>query len=56
MLALTAATSEPAAIALREVDDPSPRPDEALVEARAVSLNRGEIRRLADRKEGFVPG
>ena len=56
MLALTAAPSEPAAIALREVDDPSPRPDEALVEARAVSLNRGEVRRLADREEGFVPG
>ena len=56
MLALVAAPSEPSGLALREVDDPSRRPDEALVEVRAVSLNRGEVRRLPDRPDGFLPG
>jgi NADPH:quinone reductase len=41
---------------LREVDEPRPAPSEALVELRAVSLNRGEIRRLPGWPDGFVPG
>ena len=56
MLALAAAPSEEQHLALREVEDPRPRPDEALVEVRSMSLNRGELRRLPDREEGFVPG
>lgn len=36
--------------------EPEPRADEALVEMRATSLNRGEVRGLARREEGTVPG
>jgi len=43
-------------VAVREVDDPRPEPDAAVVAVRAVSLNRGEVRQLAEAKEGTVPG
>jgi NADPH:quinone reductase-like Zn-dependent oxidoreductase len=56
MLALRAAPGAPGALALGEAPDPQPRPDEALVAVRAVSLNRGEVRMLAGRRAGFVPG
>jgi NADPH:quinone reductase-like Zn-dependent oxidoreductase len=41
---------------LAEVADPTPRPDEALVEVRAISLNRGETRRLEQLEPGTVTG
>ena len=56
MLALAAAPSDPSGLALREVEEPRPGPSEALVECRAFSLNRGEVRRVPDREEGYVPG
>ncbi|MDQ3973139.1 MAG: zinc-binding dehydrogenase [Actinomycetota bacterium] len=56
MLALTVAPSQPGGLGLQEVDEPQPGPGEALVEVRAVSLNRGEVRRLSDQPEGVVPG
>ena len=43
-------------VRLGEAPEPQPRPDEALVDVRAVSLNRGEVRRLADAQAGTVPG
>jgi len=41
---------------LREVADPEPRPGEALVRVRAFAPNRGELRLLASRDEGWQPG
>jgi NADPH2:quinone reductase len=56
MLALVARPTAPHGLELGEVDAPEPGPGEALVEVRAVSLNRGEVRRLPNRAEGSVPG
>jgi NADPH:quinone reductase-like Zn-dependent oxidoreductase len=55
MLALVAAADPPHAM-LSEVPDPQPLPFEALVEVKAVSLNRGEVRRLATMEPGDVTG
>jgi NADPH:quinone reductase-like Zn-dependent oxidoreductase len=41
---------------LREVDDPVPRDDEAVVAVRASSLNRGEVRGLASAAPGTISG
>jgi NADPH:quinone reductase len=56
MLALTAAPGAPSNIDLREVADPDPQHDEALVRVRAISLNRGESRNLGDKKDGELTG
>ena len=53
MLALVAA---PPNAELREVPNPQPQPNQALVEVRAFSLNRGEVKRLADMNDGDVTG
>jgi len=55
MRALVAVTNAPF-VALGEAPDPQPRHDQALVEVRAISLNRGESRRLESLQAGSVTG
>jgi NADPH2:quinone reductase len=56
MRALVADRSAPSGVSLAEAPEPQPAPDEVLVEVHAVSLNRGELRRLETRPEGTIPG
>ncbi|HWI07554.1 MAG TPA: zinc-binding dehydrogenase [Solirubrobacteraceae bacterium] len=55
MLALVV-TEDPPHVALDEVPAPEPLPSHAVVDVRAVSLNRGESRQLPERPRGQVPG
>ena len=51
------ATGDPRTLLeVRQVEEPTPGPNEALVEVRAVSINRGELRLLASRANGWRPG
>jgi NADPH:quinone reductase-like Zn-dependent oxidoreductase len=54
--ALVAAPAVPGGIELREVPDLEPAPDQAVVEVRAVSLNRGECTALRAAEDGWRPG
>jgi NADPH:quinone reductase len=56
MRALVVDRSIPSRIVLRDVPEPAPARGEALVEVRAISLNRGEWRSLANVSDGFRPG
>ncbi|MBZ9677379.1 zinc-binding dehydrogenase [Mesorhizobium sp. ES1-1] len=56
MLALAISSNDAARLKLAEVDEPEPRPNEALVAVHATSLNRGELRLLAIRPDGWIPG
>lgn len=56
MLALVATYRPDAPVEIRTVDEPSPGPDEALIEVRAFALNRGELTLLATRPDGWRPG
>jgi len=56
MLALVNTPKGPAPLELREVADPVPARNEALVAVHAFSLNRGELASFARNKEGWVPG
>lgn len=56
MLALVNTPGREEPVELREVAEPSPAPDEAVIEVRSFSLNRGELALLAGRPEGWRPG
>src|SRR2546430_3468950 len=56
MLALINSPNAAAPVELREVPEPQPAQNEAVVEVRAFSLNRGELRLLQMRPEGWRPG
>jgi NADPH:quinone reductase len=56
MRVLVAAPGAPGAIELRDVDEPVSTPNEAIVEVRASSLNRGECSALQGATDGWRPG
>lgn len=56
MLALIIASDRATGLRLAEVDEPQPLASEALVSVHATSLNRGELRLLTIRPDGWVPG
>jgi NADPH:quinone reductase-like Zn-dependent oxidoreductase len=56
MLGLVNTPNGAAPVELRELPEPQPAPNEALVEVRAFSLNRGELRSFRNNEEGWVPG
>jgi NADPH:quinone reductase-like Zn-dependent oxidoreductase len=56
MLGLVNTPNGVAPVELRELPEPRPLRNEALVEVRAFSLNRGELRSFRNNEEGWVPG
>jgi NADPH2:quinone reductase len=54
--ALVATGNAASPLELRDVDDPRPATDEAVIEVKNVSINRGELRLLASRPGGWRPG
>src|SRR3954452_2526284 len=56
MLAIVNTPSGPEPVAIREIAEPEPKPNEALVAVHAFSLNRGELRLFTVRPEGWRPG
>ena len=57
MRAVVVEVGSPNRLVLREVEEASPGPSEALIRVAAVSLNRGEVRRAAaTSQDGFRPG
>src|SRR5262252_3186146 len=56
MLAVVNTPGGAAPVELREVPEPQPAANEALVEVRAFSLNRGELRLFQSRPDGWRPG
>jgi NADPH2:quinone reductase len=56
MLGLVTTMNETAPVELRELAEPQPQRNEALVAVHAISLNRGELRSVRNNGEGWVPG
>ncbi|TIT05936.1 MAG: oxidoreductase [Mesorhizobium sp.] len=56
MLALAISSDSPSRLNLTEADEPNCNANEALVAIHAISLNRGELRLLAIRPDGWIPG
>jgi NADPH:quinone reductase len=53
---MRALVADGSGVSLREAPDPQVDATHALIEVRAVSLNRGEVRRLPARAPGTIPG
>ncbi|MCA0031416.1 zinc-binding dehydrogenase [Mesorhizobium sp. B263B2A] len=56
MLALVISSDSVTGLTLAEVDEPQPLPNEALISVHTTSLNRGELRLLTIRPNGWIPG
>ncbi|MDX8500035.1 zinc-binding dehydrogenase [Mesorhizobium sp. VK4C] len=56
MLALAISSGGPDRLKLTQVDEPNCNGNEALVAVHATSLNRGELRLLSIRPDGWIPG
>jgi NADPH2:quinone reductase len=56
MLGLVTTPEGKAPMELRELPEPAVQRNQALVEVRAFSLNRGELRSIRNNGEGWVPG
>jgi len=56
MLALVISPDSATGLKLAEIGEPQPAPNETLVLVHATSLNRGELRLLAIRPNGWIPG
>ena len=56
MLGLVTTPEGKAPMELRELPEPTVQRNETLVEVRAFSLNRGELRSIRNNGEGWVPG
>jgi NADPH2:quinone reductase len=56
MRALVATGASAAPLEIRSVDEPMAEPSQSIVEVRAISINRGELRLLATRPAGWQPG
>src|SRR3954466_9212258 len=56
MLAIVNTPEGPEPVAISEIAEPEPKPNEALVAVHAFSLNRGELRLFQARPEGWRPG
>ena len=56
MRALVADSSAPGRIAFHDVPEPARAPGEVLVDVRAFSINRGEMRMLGTAADGWRPG
>jgi NADPH:quinone reductase-like Zn-dependent oxidoreductase len=56
MRALVATGNPALPLEMRDVDEPSPAANEVIVEVKNVSINRGELRLVANRANGWRPG
>ncbi|CCV05317.1 Alcohol dehydrogenase zinc-binding domain protein [Mesorhizobium metallidurans STM 2683] len=56
MLALVISSDSAAGLRIAELAEPQAAPNEALVSVHATSLNRGELRLLTIRPNGWIPG